>query len=272
LVSLRYLDGPDLEWLDAEGPSRACGSCPSPRKRWSSRRPTGSRPRGETGAGRGELRRPAPAERGVAHRRPVPGQRKFDVALEGTTVLDDFDVFAAAGGKNVALDRSFTTTVADGTLDLAFTTVVNGATVSAIEVEPVGAPTWATTTQSYRADGLRHGKTAGGATTTYTWDVNAGLPVVLQDGANTYVYGLGGSLVSQTDGAGSQSYVLGDGLGSTRALTDGAGAVTATYDYSIPGSYRNAQAGPRRQLPTSICHCRRACWSSSWRSPRSLGG
>jgi RHS repeat-associated protein len=169
---------------------------------------------------------------------PRPGQRTFDVALEGATVLDDFDVFAAAGGKNVALDRSFTTTVADGTLDLAFTTVVNGATVSAIEVEPVGAPSWATTTQTYRADGPRHGKTAGGATTTYTWDVNVGLPVVLQDGANTYVYGLGGSLVSQTNGAGVQTYLLSDGLGSTRALTDASGAITATFDYDAFGALR----------------------------------
>jgi RHS repeat-associated protein len=166
------------------------------------------------------------------------GQRKFDVAVEGTTVLDDFDVFAAAGGKNVALDRSFTTTVTDSTLDLAFTTVVNGATVSAIEVEPVGAPTWATATQTYRADGLRHSKTAGGATTTYTWDVNVGLPVVLQDGTSTYVYGLGGSLVSQTNGAGAQTYMLSDGLGSTRALTDATGTVTATYDYDAFGALR----------------------------------
>jgi RHS repeat-associated protein len=129
-------------------------------------------------------------------------------------------------------------TVADGTQSLAFTTVVNGATLSAIEVEPVGAPTWATTTQAYRSDGLRHSRTAAGVTTTYTWDVSAGLPVVLQDGANTYLYGLGGSLVSQTNGTGVQTYLLSDGLGSTRALTDASGSVTATYDYDAFGALR----------------------------------
>ncbi len=52
--------------------------------------------------------------------------------------------------------------------------------------------------------------------------------MVLRDGANTYVYGLG--LISQTDGGGNQHYFLGDGLGSTRALTDASGDVLATYD------------------------------------------
>jgi hypothetical protein len=35
-------------------------------------------------------------------------------------------------------------------------------------------------------------------TTSYVWDVAAGLPVILQDGTNTYVYGLG--LISTYDG------------------------------------------------------------------------
>lgn len=39
--------------------------------------------------------------------------------------------------------------------------------------------------------------TVGMTTTNYVWDVSAGLPVVLQDGENTYVYGL--DLISATD-------------------------------------------------------------------------
>ena len=37
------------------------------------------------------------------------------------------------------------------------------------------------TTFAYRGDGLRASRTTGGATTSFTWDVNAGLPVVLDD-------------------------------------------------------------------------------------------
>jgi poly(3-hydroxybutyrate) depolymerase len=48
----------------------------------------------------------------------APGQRIFDVAIEGTTVLDDFDIIATAGA-NTALVRTFHVNVADGVLDVA---------------------------------------------------------------------------------------------------------------------------------------------------------
>jgi hypothetical protein len=43
------------------------------------------------------------------------------VALEGGTVLSDFDVYAAAGGRRIALDRTFFVEVTDGVLDITFT-------------------------------------------------------------------------------------------------------------------------------------------------------
>jgi len=48
----------------------------------------------------------------------APGQRIFNVAIEGTTVLQDFDIIATAGA-NAALIRTFDVTVADGVLDIA---------------------------------------------------------------------------------------------------------------------------------------------------------
>src|SRR5262249_30472154 len=54
-----------------------------------------------------------------------PGQRVFDVAINGDPVLSQFDVYAAAGGKDVALTRSFTATVdADGTITVHFTALL----------------------------------------------------------------------------------------------------------------------------------------------------
>ncbi|MBI4302561.1 MAG: RHS repeat-associated core domain-containing protein, partial [Chloroflexi bacterium] len=91
---------------------------------------------------------------------------------------------------------------------------------------------------TYRGDSLRHNKTVGGKSTTYTWDVNNDLPAVIQDGTYTYVYGHG--LISQTESAGVQSYFLGNGLGSTEALTDGSGNVIATYKYDVFGAIRSS--------------------------------
>jgi RHS repeat-associated protein len=68
--------------------------------------------------------------------------------------------------------------------------------------------------------------------------VQRSLLVVRQDGTHTFVYGLGGRLISQTDATGQQTYVLSDGLGSTVALTDGSGTVTATYEYDVYGDVR----------------------------------
>ncbi|MGE3412172.1 MAG: hypothetical protein AB7L91_08115 [Dehalococcoidia bacterium] len=70
-----------------------------------------------------------------------------------------------------------------------------------------------------------------GSTTTYVWDVNAGLPVVLQDGTRTYVYGL--DLISATDGSGNQAYFSYDAVGS----------VTDTYVYDVFGTI-TSHSGP----------------------------
>src|SRR5205814_1675628 len=49
------------------------------------------------------------------------GQRKFNVAINGTSVLSAFDVFATGGYKN-AVARTFTTTAnASGQIVIAFT-------------------------------------------------------------------------------------------------------------------------------------------------------
>ena len=98
-----------------------------------------------------------------------------------------------------------------------------------------------TSTSTYNGVGQRMSHTVGAATTTYIWDAARGLPVVLQDGTNTYVYGL--DLISATDGSGAQTYFLYDGLGSTTGLTDGQGNVVGTYTYDVFGAIRSETGG-----------------------------
>ncbi|GAA1476408.1 hypothetical protein GCM10009623_08540 [Nocardioides aestuarii] len=62
----------------------------------------------------------------------APGQRVFDVLLEGATVLDDFDVAAAAGNR-VATMRQFSLT-SDGNVDLDLRNVTENAMISGIEI------------------------------------------------------------------------------------------------------------------------------------------
>ncbi|MGE3793864.1 MAG: RHS repeat-associated core domain-containing protein [Dehalococcoidia bacterium] len=98
-----------------------------------------------------------------------------------------------------------------------------------------------TSSSEYYGTGVRRSHTVNGSTTTYVWDVNAGLPVVLQDGTRTYVYGL--DLISATDGSGSQTYFSYDAVGSVTDLTDGSGTVTDTYVYDVFGTI-TSHSGP----------------------------
>jgi RHS repeat-associated protein len=123
----------------------------------------------------------------------------------------------------------------------------------------------ATTTDAYDGDGLRVGQTSGGTTTTYVNDVNRSLPVVLSDGARTYVYGLG--LAYSVDSSNTLQVYHTDGLGSVRALTDGSGNVIQTYQtdafgnpLSTPGT-QGAAGQPfgftgQQQDPTGLVYLR----------------
>ncbi len=64
------------------------------------------------------------------------GARLFDVSAEGVLVLDDLDIFAAAGAANAALVVTFVAVVEDGQLHVSLTGVVRQALVAAIEVVP----------------------------------------------------------------------------------------------------------------------------------------
>ena len=50
------------------------------------------------------------------------GDREYNVAINGTTVLTNFDQFAAAGGKDIAVVKTFTTTAnSSGQIVVSFT-------------------------------------------------------------------------------------------------------------------------------------------------------
>jgi hypothetical protein len=79
----------------------------------------------------------------------APGQRVFDVAAEGTTRVDNLDVFAEVGA-NAPLVEQFTVNVSDGSLNLRFGAVVEDPMISGVEVlgssVPAPTPTTAPTT------------------------------------------------------------------------------------------------------------------------------
>jgi hypothetical protein len=64
------------------------------------------------------------------------GSRVFDVSINGTAVLTNFDIVKATGAKNKAIVESFIEAAsASGSYVIAFTSVVNNSLVSGIEVQ-----------------------------------------------------------------------------------------------------------------------------------------
>jgi hypothetical protein len=64
------------------------------------------------------------------------GSRVFDIRLENNLVRSNYDIFAVAGGKDIATNLTYTVAVTDGKLNIAFQNKVNNPLVNAIEVIP----------------------------------------------------------------------------------------------------------------------------------------
>jgi hypothetical protein len=63
------------------------------------------------------------------------GKRTFGVAINGTTVLSNFDIYATAGANYKAVVREFTTTAnASGQIIVNLTKVTDNASISGIEI------------------------------------------------------------------------------------------------------------------------------------------
>jgi hypothetical protein len=65
------------------------------------------------------------------------GARVFNVKLNNTLVLQNFDIFAAAG-SNKALVESFNTVVTNGSMAIEFDKLIQNPKINAIEILPLG--------------------------------------------------------------------------------------------------------------------------------------
>jgi hypothetical protein len=59
------------------------------------------------------------------------------------------------------------------------------------------------TPYAYNGEGLRDSQTISGTTTHLAWDMTEGLPLILSDATNSYIYGPGGIPVEQVSSGGT---------------------------------------------------------------------
>jgi beta-glucanase (GH16 family) len=62
------------------------------------------------------------------------GQRRFNVSINGTQVLTNFDIIAVTGAQNKATIQEFTATASGGQIVIQFTTVTDNAKIGGIEL------------------------------------------------------------------------------------------------------------------------------------------
>lgn len=108
--------------------------------------------------------------------------------------------------------------------------------LTSVERPKEGETTEIKDTYTYDGNGLRATQTTNGTTSHLAWDQTEGLPLILSDGANSYVYGPGGLPVEQISGGGAVTYLHHDQAGSTRLLTGSTGTVEGSYTYDAYGN------------------------------------
>jgi RHS repeat-associated protein len=102
---------------------------------------------------------------------------------------------------------------------------------------------------SYDGSGLRASQTVSGSTTYMAWDLAEGIPQLLSDGTNSYVYGPEGQPLEQINNSQSKVlYLHHDQQGSTRLITGSTGKAEATITYDAYGNTTGATGSASTSL------------------------
>jgi RHS repeat-associated protein len=89
---------------------------------------------------------------------------------------------------------------------------------------------------AYDGNGLRASQTISGVSTYLSWDASGSLPLILNDGQSSFIYGPHGLPVEQISSTGQILYLHHDQQGSTRLLTGSSGGNEGATTYDAYGN------------------------------------
>jgi hypothetical protein len=130
-----------------------------------------------------------------------PAQRVFNVAINGTAVLTDFDIVAAAGAPYTAIDETFPVTVTGSSITIQFTTgTADLPKISAIEIKAasgVGIQISPTSASPLAGQSQQFGATVTGTTNLgVTWTYSPQVGSLVTSGATAGLYTAPASIAS----------------------------------------------------------------------------
>jgi hypothetical protein len=146
------------------------------------------------------------------------GQRVANVLINGQTVQQNFDIVAAAGGPNLAIDETYPVTVTNGVIDIQLTAVIQNPEVNAIQIVAVAAPSNSSSASTFTPIYVNAGGPAYLDSTGTLWDADRSYT-----GGTTY--STSAAIANTADGALYQ--------------TERYAAGTLQYSFTVPnGSYQ----------------------------------
>ncbi|BAY23427.1 hypothetical protein NIES2100_31920 [Calothrix sp. NIES-2100] len=182
-----------------------------------------------------------------------PGQRVFDVNIEGESVIKNLDILAQAG-VNTALRKSVDVQVTDGTLNIDFLASVDNAKVSDIEVIPMSEPTPLATLQATAPAVAIRLEAENMALTNYKVESNS----VASGGKVVSLSGKTGTATTTFNGAaGIYNIVAGyydenDGVGNFAVNIGGKQVDTWNLDQNLGSNKATTQTFVRRTVATAL--------------------
>lgn len=178
-------------------------------------------------------------------------QTKYGDGLSYNTAqqLTEFDSFSAPTttfGYDGNGARTESVLAAHGTAPAATTTYGYdpAGALESVEVPATTLTSGVSLGYTSDGDGLRQTRTDGTDTQDFVWQSSRGLPLLVDDGEHSYIYGPSLAPIAQIgDATGTVTYLHGDLIGSTRVITDDNGDVVGTSRYDEYGN-RIQVAGP----------------------------
>jgi uncharacterized protein YjdB len=167
------------------------------------------------------------------------GQRVFNVSINGTTMLSNFDIYASAGGQNKAIARSWSTTAnSSGQVVIQFSTVTQNPKVNGISVAGGGvAPILSVSPTSVSVAAAANSTGTFNITSNTSWTVTSGqtwLTVNPASGSNNATVTV---TAQQNTGTARSATVTVSGTGVTSQTVTVTQAGTSATTINLLGSW-----------------------------------